>query len=228
MFNNRDNFYFEELNYKIIGFYFSFLISVLIFSIVYIFSKQLNQKFVFMENSINEVKIINVSNIKNENKELVKEIIELNSSLSIPKSYLEKNLDLSNLFKINKLILDGNISNLKDFDNNDTIKLIKADKINYLSIKHIINLENLILLNVKSNEIKSYCIKLNDSVSNLIKRINKDRTIPQNKKEYLFNESYFSLDKVFNNSFNKLIVKYNYELNSDILFIQEHLNTLKY
>lgn len=239
---------FDKLNSKIIIFFMSFLFSIILLSTIFIFYKNLEyknnikinkQSNIFKNENNNNIEIdfdiyeneINIPIIIEDKKENIidNKIIEIESSIEKPNTYFDKNIDILNLFKINKLILEKNIFDLNTFDNNEVIQNIKTNNSNYISIKHIINIEKLFLLNVKQNELKSFCLTTNNGVSNIIQNINKDKNISQEKKESLLIYYYDVFDFKTNNYVNKLLTKYNKDDGvDDLLFIQDSINSIKY
>lgn len=190
-------------------------------------NNQLNIKEIsFINKKIeNSKEILVYENINNKNN--IK-FIEINSKIEKPKNYEDKNEDMLNLYKVNNFIIENKSMNLDFFDSNDIIKEIK-DKNSYIALKHIINIENMFLLDINYKEIKNNAIQLNNEITNLIINVNKNKSIEQIKKEKLFNNLYDDFDNRFNYKQKKLLEKYkNEDEDDDIIFIQNNINEIKF
>lgn len=254
--NYEKNRCYDKTNEEIIGMFISLLLILSMFLFIYIEIKLLkpNQQYKFDDFKVEEIlnKKKELKKVQEENKEKKKlenknkntntntnsnyiinikknkKFIILDSKIVKPSTYELKNKDILNLYKINSLILNNKKITLEQFDNNQIVKDIKNGN-NYLSLKHIINLENMFLLNISLNEIRTHSKTLNSEVSKIIKEINIKKEITQKKKETLFNDLYDKFDKRFDDYQSKLLKKYNNDdEDDDILFIQNNINEIKF
>lgn len=128
-------------------------------------------------------------------------------------NYKDKNIDLSLLYKFNKLFIvtGNNVESKKDFLNiitsekyNEYILNTKSMNVNSLSKIQINNINTLIKLGVNNNELSKYCLSVNKQIESLMKSINPKKTLEYSKKQEMFDIEYSNLSINMNNSYTVL------------------------
>lgn len=180
--------------------------------------------------------IIEEQDVLEENQENLseKQKIEKDNKLINVKErtseYKEKNLDLSMLYKVNKMFNDTKFGERKDFDKLQATELYKKWEIEIFSEKETlelahININNIQLLmdkGVQIKDIKIYISIINKEIEKIVVNLNPREKLSLEKKMRLFFKNYTKLVELMDKEYLVAIQKAPVFIEDDVEIINLH------
>lgn len=199
----------QRIGFSLAGIF--IFILVIIVSFIINKNKDLNeQNIVNVPNKSIEKQVV-VNNDKNTQIVVKQQVTDNPETKNI--NYKEKNIDISLMYKLNKLftqkveINDSKIyfTTIVNSDKyKELINSIKTTNDNNISKLLVNNINDLIKLGATPSEINKFCLSTNKQIETLVKLINPKKALEYNKKQELFFVEYANLQNNYLNNYSNL------------------------